>query len=95
LDRLAEALGISPLVAQRWREIAELGTRRPPPRLADLDLLLRVGVDSVGRLRDQMDTRKAAFYQELTDEALDRGVVPPELSILRRWSRRRPSFWPA
>jgi len=92
VQQCARAVGVPPLVVQRWHNISILGTLSPDgPDLAQLDLLLAADVDSVAKLQAQVDTDIDELHKRLEDEAADRQVTIPSQDDLRRWSSLAPS----
>ena len=83
----ARAVGVPPLVVQRWHDISILGTLSPDgPDLAQLALLLAADVDSVAKLQAQVDAGIDELHKRLEDEAADRLVTIPSQDDLRRWA---------
>jgi uncharacterized protein DUF4332 len=90
--RLARQLRVPEATVLRWRRIAELNERLPEPKLAYLDLLLAMNVDSPEELFRRtgggcLDT----LAKELNKAAFDHAVAPPTPGVLKMWARRA---WP-
>ncbi len=89
--RVAHELGVPELVLQRWRGIADLAARDPDAkrdsrrRLAYLDMLLAVGVDSPAEL-----SRRAGALDELINALRTHPVwcaaPPPDRQTLAAWA---------
>jgi len=91
VQQCARAVGVPPLVVQRWHNISTLGTLSPDgPDLAQLALLIAADVDSVAKLQAQVNAGIDELHKRLEDEAADRLVTIPSQDDLRRWASRPP-----
>jgi hypothetical protein len=66
LKLFAQAVGVPQLVAGRWRNIAGLATLPQGPEPGQLNLLVTVGVDSIGALREAVEQNLARLLRDLT-----------------------------
>ncbi|HEY6497934.1 MAG TPA: hypothetical protein VIZ20_00835 [Streptosporangiaceae bacterium] len=65
LKLFAQAVGVPELVAGRWRNIAGLATLPRGPEPGQLNLLVTVGVDSIGALRAAVEKDLARLLRDL------------------------------